>query len=139
MDNEQGNDQSNYSNSTYYDYYYLPCSPQQIYLLFLMGAILFLLILKWYINYEILFEDLMDKLKLCLIIVPVLLLLVVHWLSTEDKERVPLYISLPKEQEAFHKVGGSPLGIGLLLLFLIFLVPNHASMQERLFPLFSRR
>lgn len=78
------------------------------------------------------------QLKLVLMIFPVVLLLVVHWLSSEDTEKVPFVISLP-ERDSFHRVGGSPLGVALLLLFLMFMISHHTSFQERWFPLFSRR
>lgn len=70
----------------------------------------------------------MHQIKIFLMIFPLVLLLVVHLLSSENKERVPLFISLP-EKESFHRVGGSPVGVGILLVFLtIVLCKNVGSL-----------
>ncbi|EYU40577.1 hypothetical protein MIMGU_mgv1a021089mg [Erythranthe guttata] len=50
----------------------------------------------------------------------------------------PFAMSLP-EKDSLHRVGGSPFGVALLLVFLMFMIYHHSSLQERLFPLFSRR
>ncbi|KAK2996777.1 hypothetical protein RJ639_041266 [Escallonia herrerae] len=116
-----------YRSSSYYDYleyFYMP-----IHFLFFLAVLLLFLIFTWYINYESRFEDFMLQFKLMLMICPVLLLLVVHWLSSEDRESVPFVISLP-ERDSFHRAGGSPWGVALLLVFLLYMISYQTSLQE---------
>ncbi|KAK2975464.1 hypothetical protein RJ640_028570 [Escallonia rubra] len=106
-----------YRNSSYYDYleyFYMP-----IHFFFFLVVLLLFLIFTWYINYESRFEDVMIQFKLMLMICPVLLLLVVHWLSSEDQERVPFFISLP-ERDSFHRAGGSPWGVASYCNYWLF-------------------
>ncbi|KAL2239194.1 UNVERIFIED_CONTAM: hypothetical protein Sindi_0560600 [Sesamum indicum] len=124
-----------YYNSSYYDYLQYFSLP--IHFFFLIAVVFLFLIFTWYINYESMFEDLMDNFKICLMVFPVVLLLFVHWLSSEDRERVPFYLSFP-EKDALHRVGGSPLGVAVLLVFLIFMISHRSSLQEKWFPLFSK-
>ncbi|KAI3450874.1 hypothetical protein Pfo_007539 [Paulownia fortunei] len=125
-----------YNNSSYSDY--LQNFSLPIHFFFFIAIVFLFVIFTWYINYESTFEDLMDNFKLCLMVFPVLLLLFLHWLSSNDGERVPFFLSLP-EKDSLHRVGGSPLGVAILLVFLIFMISHHSSLQERWFPLFSRR
>ncbi|KAK4440458.1 hypothetical protein Salat_0380700 [Sesamum alatum] len=124
-----------YYNSSYYDYLQYFSLPIHF---FLFIAVVFLfLIFTWYINYESMLEDLMDNFKICLMVFPVVLLLFVHWLSSDDRERVPFYLSFT-EKDSLHRVGGSPLGVAVLLVFLIFMISYRSSLQEKWFPLFSK-
>ncbi|KAL2486055.1 hypothetical protein Adt_30811 [Abeliophyllum distichum] len=125
-----------YYNSSYYDYLQYLSLP--IHFFFFLAVLFLFLILTWYINYEFMFEDLIDQLKLYLMVFPVLLLLILHWLSAHDPRRVPFALSLP-EKDSLHRAGGSPWGVAILLLFLMFMISHHASLHERWFPLFSRR
>ncbi|KAL2507921.1 hypothetical protein Fot_31568 [Forsythia ovata] len=125
-----------YYNSSYYDYLQYLSLP--IHFFFFLAVLFLFLILTWYINYEFMFEDLMDQLKLSLMVFPVLLLLILHWLSVHDPRRVPFALSLP-EKDSLHRAGGSPWGVAILLLFLMFMISHHASLHERWFPLFGRR
>ncbi|PIN10958.1 hypothetical protein CDL12_16448 [Handroanthus impetiginosus] len=125
-----------YHHSSYYDY--LQYFSFSIHFSFFLAIVFIFLIFNWYINYESTFEDFMDNFKICLMVFPVVLLLFVHWLSSDDRERVPFDLSLP-EKDSFHRVGGSPVGVAILLMFLIFMIPHHSSLQEKWFPLFSRR
>lgn len=98
-------------------------------------VVLLFLGFSWYINYESMFEDLMDQVKLILMVFPVLLIVVVHWLSSKDDRR--LFIPLP-EQDSIHRAGGSPWGVALLLVFLMFMISYHSSIKESWWPLLSR-
>ncbi|KAF8396029.1 hypothetical protein HHK36_017641 [Tetracentron sinense] len=93
--------------------------------------------LSWYINYESMFEGVIDQIKLVLIMSPLLLLLVVHWLSRVDQRRVPFFIPLP-EKESLHRAGGTPWGVGALLVLLFFMISYQSYFHERWFPLLSR-
>ncbi|KAJ8443356.1 hypothetical protein Cgig2_015837 [Carnegiea gigantea] len=107
----------------YYGSYLQYLSPPPVQLCFFIMVVLLLLGFSWYINYESMWEDLMDQVKLFLMISPVLLVLVVHWLSSSADRR--LLIPLP-EQETIHRVGGSPWGVALLLIFLIYMISYHS-------------
>lgn len=118
-----------------YEQYLNNLTPPPVQLCFFIMVVLFLLIFSWYINYESMWEDLMDQVKLVLMLSPVLLILVVHWLSTSDDRR--LFIPLP-EPESIHKVGGSPWGVALLLIFLIYMISFHKSLRETWWPLLAK-
>uniref|UniRef100_A0A5B7BLD3 Uncharacterized protein n=1 Tax=Davidia involucrata TaxID=16924 RepID=A0A5B7BLD3_DAVIN len=124
-----------YHNSSYFDYLQYFTLP--IHLCFFLVIVFFILGFSWYINYESMLEDLMDQLKLLLMVSPVVLLLVVHWLSSEDRQRVPFVISLP-EKDSLHRAGGSPWGVAVLLVFLLFMISYQSYFHERWFPLLSR-
>ncbi|CAI0414361.1 unnamed protein product [Linum tenue] len=104
-----------------------------LHLFFFIAILFFVLGFSWYINYESAFEDLMNQLKLFLILSPLLLLLLVHCLSAGFS----LYIPLP-ERDSLHRAGGSPWGVALLLVFLLYMISYQSSLQERWFPLLAR-
>ncbi|XP_058108511.1 uncharacterized protein LOC131251667 [Magnolia sinica] len=100
--------------------------------------ILFLFMgLHWYMSYESIFEDIVVQLKLVLMVSPLILLLVVHWLSSEERRRVPFMIPLP-ERESFHRAGSSPWGVAFVLVFLLFMISYQSYFHDRWFPLLSR-
>ncbi|KAK7385809.1 hypothetical protein VNO78_31685 [Psophocarpus tetragonolobus] len=110
------------------------------YLSFPVPLVLFMLILllvmafSWYINYESLLEDLVMQVKIFLALVPLLLLLVVHCLSSGASFPIPL----PEERDSLHRAGGSPFGVALLLLFLLFMMAYQSSFHQRWFPFATR-
>ncbi|KAL1565724.1 hypothetical protein AAHA92_01415 [Salvia divinorum] len=108
-----------------------------LHFVFFLTVILFFMIFNWYINYEYIFLDLMDQIKISFMVFPVLLLLLVHWLG-EDRDHFPFSIDLP-ERDSLHRVGGSPLGVSLVLVLLMIMIYHHSSLQEKWFPLFARR
>ncbi|KAL5540713.1 hypothetical protein UlMin_045025 [Ulmus minor] len=110
-----------------------------LHLCFFLGILLTLMSFSWYINYESLIEGVMDQVKLLLMVSPLLLLLVVHFLAN-DERRVSLMnglIPLP-EKDSLHRAGGTPWGVGFLLVFLLFMISYQSSLQERWFPLLAR-
>ncbi|XP_047319297.1 uncharacterized protein LOC124922614 [Impatiens glandulifera] len=125
-----------YSNSSYYDYLQYLSLP--IHLCVFLSVMFLVLGFTWYINYESMFEDLMDQFKIFLMVVPILLLLVVHWLSSEDRQCVPFSISLP-ERESLHRAGGSPWGVAAVLVFLLYMISYQSKLHESWFPIASRR
>ncbi|KAL4299087.1 hypothetical protein AHAS_Ahas17G0065800 [Arachis hypogaea] len=98
-----------------------------------MFILFFVLVFSWYINYESKFEDLLVQVKILLALVPLILLLIVHCLSSES-----FPIPLPEERESLHRAGGSPWGVALLLVFLFFMMAYQSSFHERWFPLVTR-
>lgn len=117
-------------NHSFLDYFSFP-----VHFWFFFIVVLFVLGFSWYINYESAFEDFMFKVKICLMLLPLLLLLLVHCLSTSDYSFPKL---LPSEPESLHRAGGSPWGVALLLLLLLFLISYQSSFHERWFPLVTR-
>ncbi|CAN0907559.1 hypothetical protein LINGRAHAP2_LOCUS24861 [Linum grandiflorum] len=99
-----------------------------------MAILVSVLGFSWYINYESVIEDLINQIKFLLILSPILLLLLLHCLS-----RFPnFYVPLPTERDSLHRAGGSPWGVALLLVFLLFMISYQSSFQERWFPLISK-
>ncbi|KAL1307911.1 hypothetical protein HN51_049815 [Arachis hypogaea] len=119
-----------YYNDQYYfwEYFSFP-----LHLCFFMFILFFVLVFSWYINYESKFEDLLVQVKILLALVPLILLLIVHCLSSES-----FPIPLPEERESLHRAGGSPWGVALLLVFLFFMMAYQSSFHERWFPLVTR-
>ncbi|XAR60442.1 hypothetical protein NMG60_11033825 [Bertholletia excelsa] len=118
-------------NSSYYDYLQYFSLP--LHLCFFLGVVLLIFGFTCYINYESMFEDLMDQLKIVLLVIPIVLLLLVHWLSSEDRRRVPFVIPLP-EKDSLHRAGGSPWGIAALLVFLLYMLSLQSKFHENWFP-----
>lgn len=118
-----------YYNQSYMDNFSIP-----LHLCFFIVILFSVMGLSWYINYESKFEDLMIQVKLFLMLVPLLLLLLVHCLSSGS---VPLLVPLP-ERDSLHRAGGSPWGVGLLLIFLLYLISYQSYFQQRWFPLVTR-
>ncbi|CAI0414359.1 unnamed protein product [Linum tenue] len=134
---------NNHHNNYYSSYsYYWECLSSfsmPLHLFFFIAILFFVLGFSWYINYESAFEDLMNQLKLFLILSPLLLLLLVHCLSAGGGGGggFSLYIPLP-ERDSLHRAGGSPWGVALLLVFLLYMISYQSSLQERWFPLLAR-
>ncbi|KAJ0094145.1 hypothetical protein Patl1_17306 [Pistacia atlantica] len=91
---------------------------------------------QWYINYEPVMESIFDQVKLYLIISPLVILLAVHWLSNYET-RFSHLIPMP-ERDSLHRAGGTPWGVGFVLVLLFFMISYHSQFQERWFPLLSR-
>uniref|UniRef100_A0A7N0UFJ6 Transmembrane protein n=1 Tax=Kalanchoe fedtschenkoi TaxID=63787 RepID=A0A7N0UFJ6_KALFE len=120
-------------NSPYYEYLTMP----PLHLCFFISVVFLLLGLSWYINYESMMEEKMDQFKLLFMICPLLLLLLVQFLSRHDQLKVPFNLRLP-DQESIHRAGGTPWGVAALLVFLLIMVSHQASLRESWFPLLSK-
>ncbi|KAG4953237.1 hypothetical protein AAZX31_14G051300 [Glycine max] len=117
-----------------YYYYLWEYFSFPLHLVFFVFILFFVLAFSWYINYESLFEDLLVQVKIFLALVPLLLLLLVHCLSSGASFPIPL----PEERESLHRAGGSPWGVALLLLFVLFMMAYQSSFHQRWFPLATR-
>ncbi|KAL3537277.1 hypothetical protein ACH5RR_000643 [Cinchona calisaya] len=106
-----------------------------LHLCFFLLTLLTFVSFTWYINYENIFEPLFDQIKLVLMVSPLLLLLVVHLLSCLEKSWV--FVPFP-EQDSLHRASGTPWGVGLLLVILLFMVSYQSDLRERWFPLLSK-
>lgn len=112
-------------------------SPLPIHLCFLLVILFMFLSFSWYINYESLLEGLFDQIKLVLIVSPLVLLLVLHLLSNFDNTWSSFLVPLP-EKDSLHRAGGTPWGVALVLVLLLFLLSYQSDFRERWFPLLSR-
>ncbi|KAF7835929.1 Small heat shock protein HSP [Senna tora] len=113
-----------------------------LHLCFFLLTLLMFLGFSWYLNYEPFMESLMDQVKMFLMVSPLLLLLVVHLVSNYGGggDRAGIFSSLIPlpERESLHRAGGTPWGVGLLLVLLFFMISYQSSFQERWFPLLTR-
>ncbi|XP_059071691.1 uncharacterized protein LOC131868963 [Cryptomeria japonica] len=107
--------------------------------LFLVGIIVLFVMFSWYMSYEAAYESVMDQLSLVVMASPVVILLAVHWLSAKEKHH-PFSSVMPcAERHTIHKAGGSPWGVGFLLLFLMFMISYQSHLQDRTwFPIRKR-
>ncbi|XP_042423921.1 uncharacterized protein LOC122011605 [Zingiber officinale] len=108
--------------------------PLPFHLLFFLLTLLLLLGVSWYTSYEAILEGVFYQLKFLLVVSPLLLLIVLHWLSSDG---LSFLVPFP-EKESLHRAGGSPWGVGFLLLLLILMISYQSYFQDRWFPLSSR-
>ncbi|XP_020678300.1 uncharacterized protein LOC110096603 [Dendrobium catenatum] len=111
---------------------YSQSPPIPLHLFFFLLTLLLFISLSWYLSYESILESIMDQIKLLLIASPLVLLIVVQWLSSGSKGRrtVPFFSVLPEEREALHRAGGSPWGVGFLLVLLLLMISYKSCFQE---------
>lgn len=110
-----------------------------LHLCFFLLTLFMFLGFSWYSSYEPIMESFMDQVKLVLMVSPLLLLLVVHFISNYGGGGGVLSSLVPlPERESLHRAGGTPWGVGFLLVLLLFMVSYQSSFQERWFPLLTR-
>ncbi|KAJ4850390.1 hypothetical protein Tsubulata_012413 [Turnera subulata] len=71
-----------------------------------------------------------ELLQRLLVISPLILIIVVHWLSSGCHFSIPIPGSEPG---AIHRAGGSPWGVAFLLLLLLFLISYQPSLYGFIF------
>ncbi|GAV91536.1 hypothetical protein CFOL_v3_34930, partial [Cephalotus follicularis] len=125
------NNMARHYNYSYYDYLSMFSMP--LHLFFIIVILFFVLGFSWYINYESMFRDLTNQVKLILMLSPILLLLVLHCLSGD----FPFFLPSP-EKDSLHRAGGSPWGVALLLVLLLFMISYQSSLHQRWFPLITK-
>ncbi|XP_057748853.1 uncharacterized protein LOC130967837 isoform X2 [Arachis stenosperma] len=79
-----------------------------------------------YIVYDAVMATASELLQRLLVISPLLLIIVVHWLSTGSQLSFPMPGSEPG---AIHRAGGSPWGVAFVLLLLFFLISYQPSLH----------
>ncbi|TYI48534.1 hypothetical protein E1A91_D13G255500v1 [Gossypium mustelinum] len=114
-----------YYRDSYMDYLSLP----PLHLCFFISILFFVLGFSWYLNYESVLEDFMNQLKFFLMLAPIVLLLLLHCFSG----RVPSLIPEP-EKDSLHRAGGSPWGVALVLVLLLYMISYQSFFHERWFP-----
>ncbi|KAJ0020213.1 hypothetical protein Pint_31346 [Pistacia integerrima] len=121
-----------YQNSSYLDYLHYFSLP--LHLFFFILILFFVIGLSWYISYESKLEDMVNLVKLFLMLSPLLLVLLVHCLAGG----LPFFLPLPAEKDSLHRAGGSPWGVAALLVFLFFMISYQSSLLKRWFPLITK-
>ncbi|CAI0476392.1 unnamed protein product [Linum tenue] len=104
---------------------------------FFISILLSVVVFTWYVNYESAFEETMNQVKLFFMLSPLILLLLLHFLSPSTTSDANSRNKLP-ERDSLHRAGGSPWGVALLLVFLLFMISHQSSLHERWFPLVTR-
>ncbi|KAJ8770873.1 hypothetical protein K2173_021788 [Erythroxylum novogranatense] len=90
----------------------------------LMAATILICGLLGYIVYDAIMSTASDLLQRLLVISPLILVIAVHWLSSGTTFSFPIPGSEPG---AFHRAGGSPWGVAVVLLLLVFLISYQPS------------
>ncbi|KAI4386288.1 hypothetical protein MLD38_004233 [Melastoma candidum] len=111
-----------------------------VHLLFFVAVLLLVLSSSLYLSYSSLLDDFSSTFRLLLITCPILLLLLLHLLSSSDDLLVhlPSLLSLP-DKDSLHRAGGSPWGVAVVLVLLLFMVSHRSALLERWFPLLAGR
>jgi hypothetical protein len=127
-----------YQNSPYHNNYsHEEAPPLPLHLCFFLLTLFLFIGFSWYMSYESVFQTLANQVRLLIMMSPLVLLLAVHLMSTNERQHVPFFISLP-ERDSLHRVGGSPWGVGLVLVLLLLMISYQSYFHERWFPLLSR-
>ncbi|GKV21741.1 hypothetical protein SLEP1_g31693 [Rubroshorea leprosula] len=83
-----------------------------------------------YVVYDAIMATASELLQRLLVISPLLLVIVVHWLSTGSSLSIPMPGSEPG---AIHRAGGSPWGVAFVLFLLCFLISYQPSLHNLIF------
>ncbi|PWZ12804.1 hypothetical protein Zm00014a_023887 [Zea mays] len=114
-----------------------------LHLCFFLLVLLLFLAWSWYTSYESAAESFAYQARIVLMASPFALLLAVRLLSSVSGEGAGrsvgdlLAVPMP-ERDSIHRAGGSPWGVGLLLLLLLVMVSYQSNFREKWFPLASR-
>ncbi|CAL5074066.1 unnamed protein product [Urochloa decumbens] len=116
-----------------------------LHLCFFLLVLFLFLGLSWYTSYESAAESFANQARILLMASPFALLLAVRLLSgvsggdggvgrgVGDLLAVPM-----PERDSIHRAGGSPWGVGLLLMLLLVMVSYQSNFRDKWFPLASR-
>ncbi|PKI43149.1 hypothetical protein CRG98_036455 [Punica granatum] len=103
-----------YHDYSYWEYFTEYLSDFPFHLCLFLLVLFLVACLSWYINYEYMYEDVTSQVKFFLMLSPLFLLLILHFLSSDNRRRVPLFVPLlADEKESIHRAGGSPFGVAL--------------------------
>ncbi|CAN6167138.1 unnamed protein product [Urochloa humidicola] len=114
-----------------------------LHLCFFLLVLLLFLCFSWYMSYESAAESFANQARILLMASPFALLLAVRLLSGvtggEGRRGVGDLLAVPMpERDSIHRAGGSPWGVGLLLLLLLVMVSYQSNFREKWFPLATR-
>ena len=106
-------------------------------MLLILLMVFLLLSLSWFFDYESFMEETEEQMSWVLLTLPVVLILVIRWLSSIERlddtlrglfrydRRRPSYYGYNQPQE-----GSSPWGIAAVLVLLLVMVYFHSSIQD---------
>ncbi|RLM86082.1 uncharacterized protein C2845_PM04G17430 [Panicum miliaceum] len=113
-----------------------------LHLCFFLLVLLLFLGFSWYTSYESAAESFANQARILLMASPFALLLAVRLLSgasAGEGRGVGALLAVPMpERDSIHRAGGSPWGVGLLLLLLLVMVSYQSNFREKWFPLATR-
>ncbi|CAL9175372.1 uncharacterized protein LOC103983881 [Musa acuminata AAA Group] len=121
--------------SSLFDAFTLSPLPYPVLLILLM--VFLLLSLSWFFDFESFMEETEEQMSWVLLTLPVVLILVIRWLSSIERlddtlrglfrydRRRPSYYGYNQPQE-----GSSPWGIAAVLVLLLVMVYFHSSIQD---------
>ncbi|XP_038973392.1 uncharacterized protein LOC103701491 [Phoenix dactylifera] len=120
--------------SSVFDAFTLSPLPYPVLLILLM--VFFLLGISWFFTYEDLIESTEESMNWALLLIPIVLLLVIRWLSSIERfddtflgsllpydRRRSNYINQPQE-------GSSPWGVAAVVVLLLILVSFQSTFQD---------
>ena len=116
-----------------------------LHLCFFLLVLLLFLGFSWYTSYESAAASFAGQARILLMASPFALLLAVRLLSGVSAGKggaargVGDLLAVPMpERDSIHRAGGSPWGVGLLLLLLLVMVSYQSNFREKWFPLATR-
>ncbi|RLN34021.1 uncharacterized protein C2845_PM03G36270 [Panicum miliaceum] len=113
-----------------------------LHLCFFLLVLLLFLGFSWYTSYESAAESFANQARILLMASPFALLLAVRLLSgasAGEGRGVGDLLAVPMpERDSIHRAGGSPWGVGLMLLLLLVMVSYQSNFREKWFPLATR-
>ena len=124
-----------------------PALEVPLHLCFFLLVLLLFLGFSWYTSYESAAESFASQARILLMASPFALLLAVRLLSGASagegggagRRGVGNLLAVPMpERDSIHRAGGSPWGVGLLLLLLLVMVSYQSNFRDKWFPLASR-
>lgn len=92
------------------------------------------LAVPWCFSSEPAIEDVTQQLRFGVMLLPLLLLLALKFMSSTTAENFS-WILPPSEPSSIHKVGGSPWGIGIILIIILSMIWYHSSVLESWHPM----
>lgn len=102
--------------------------PSPVKPLLLIGLAVLGITLPWYMSYEPVVEDVQAQWGLLMIILPVLILVAIVCMAAGTNALN--YILPQSDPSSIHRVGGSPVGLGILLLIVLTMVWYHSDIID---------
>ncbi|CAL9086295.1 hypothetical protein MUK42_30263 [Musa troglodytarum] len=114
-------------------------SPLPYHVLLILLMVLGLLSLSWFFDYESFMDDAEEQMSWALLVIPVLLILVIRWLSSIERLDDSLLglFSYDHRRRSYYngsnerpQVGSSPWGVAAVVVLLLILVYFQSSFQD---------
>ena len=104
-------------------------------LLALFGIVVFYLYLSTYFPYKESLHRAFFQLKLIFLVLPALLFFIMRTnYNPNDSQAAWYWVRVPKpDHDSFHRVGGSPWGVALVVVLLLVLVSYHSTVGSHWF------